>query len=59
MQQIKLVAVDMDGTLLKSDKTLHPDTIRDIEEAAKAGLQTVYCWSWDFRLPWEMLKRRF
>lgn len=45
MQQIKLVAVDMDGTLLKSDKTLHPDTIRDIEEAAKAGLQTVYCWS--------------
>ncbi len=39
----KLVAVDMDGTLLKSDKTLHPGTIRDIEEAAKKGVETVYC----------------
>ena len=40
---IKLVAVDMDGTLLKSDKTLHPDTIRDIETASASGVQVVYC----------------
>lgn len=39
----KLVAVDMDGTLLKSDKTLHPDTIRDIADAAVRGVETVYC----------------
>ena len=39
----KLVAIDMDGTLLKSDKTLHPGTIRDIEEAAANGVQSVYC----------------
>lgn len=42
-KKYSLVAVDMDGTLLQSDKTLHPDTIRDIEEAAQAGVQTVYC----------------
>ena len=39
----KLVAVDMDGTLLKSDKTLHPDTIRDIEYAASKRVDVVYC----------------
>lgn len=26
----KLIAVDMDGTLLKSDKTIHEDSVRDI-----------------------------
>ena len=39
----KLIAVDMDGTLLKSDKTLHPDTIRDIEYVSKKGVNVVYC----------------
>ncbi len=41
--QYKLVAVDMDGTLLKSDKTLHPDTIRDIEAISAKGVDVVYC----------------
>ncbi len=40
---IKLVAVDMDGTLLKSDKTIHPDTLRDIEEASRKGINVTYC----------------
>ena len=26
----KMIALDMDGTLLKSDKTIHQDSIRDI-----------------------------
>lgn len=43
MTGYKLVALDMDGTLLKSDKSLDLDTICDIEEAAKWGIQTVYC----------------
>ena len=38
-----MVAVDMDGTLLKSDKSLHPETIRDIEDASKKGVETIYC----------------
>ncbi|MCR4814254.1 MAG: Cof-type HAD-IIB family hydrolase [Lachnospiraceae bacterium] len=39
----KLIAVDMDGTLLKSDKTLHPDTVTDIEYASSKGTEVVYC----------------
>ena len=41
--QVKMVAVDMDGTLLKSDKTLDPETIRDIDEAKSRGTEVVYC----------------
>lgn len=40
---IRLIAVDMDGTLLRSDKTLHPETARDIEAAVNSGIQVVYC----------------
>nr|MCR5236044.1 HAD family hydrolase [Lachnospiraceae bacterium] len=40
---IKLVSVDMDGTLLKSDKTIHQDTLRDIEEASRKGINVTYC----------------
>lgn len=39
----KIIAVDMDGTLLKSDKTIHPDSIRDIQAAAAKGIHVVYC----------------
>ncbi len=39
----KLVALDMDGTLLMSDKSVHPDTSRYIEQAGKRGIQVVYC----------------
>lgn len=39
----KLIALDMDGTLLMSDKTVHPDTIRDIEQAGARGIHVVYC----------------
>lgn len=42
MRRYKLAAVDMDGTLLRSDKSLDPDTIRDVEEAAGRGIQVVY-----------------
>ena len=36
MGKYQLIALDMDGTLLRSDKSLDPATIRDIEEAAAA-----------------------
>ena len=40
---IRLIAVDMDGTLLRSDKSLHPETAGDIEAAVKTGVSVVYC----------------
>ena len=40
---IKLIAVDMDGTLLRSDKTVDPRTAEDIQTAAEHGIHTVYC----------------
>lgn len=43
MMEYKLVALDMDGTLLKSDKSLDAETIRDIEEASGRGIEVVYC----------------
>lgn len=39
----KLIALDMDGTLLMTDKSVHPDTIRDIELAGRKGIYVVYC----------------
>ena len=40
---IRLVAVDMDGTLLRSDKTVDPQTIADIRAATECGIRVVYC----------------
>ena len=37
----RLAALDMDGTLLMSDKSVHPDTIRDIERAGRKGNITI------------------
>lgn len=42
MSGYRLAAVDMDGTLLRSDKSLDPDTIRDVEAASWQGIQVVY-----------------
>lgn len=39
----RLIALDMDGTLLMTDKSVHPDTIRDIEQASRKGVHVVYC----------------
>lgn len=43
MARYKIIALDMDGTLLKSDKSLDPDTIRDIGAAAGQGIEVIYC----------------
>ena len=43
MIKYQLVAIDIDGTLLTSDKTIHPDTIEQINEASKKGIYIVYC----------------
>ncbi len=42
MEKYKLIALDMDGTLLMSDKRIHPDTIRDIAYAVDKGVNIVY-----------------
>ena len=42
-KKISLIALDMDGTLLMSDKRIHPDTARDIAFAAEQGVHLVYC----------------
>lgn len=43
MKAYKLIALDMDGTLLRSDKTVHPDSVRDITAADRNGCVVVYC----------------
>lgn len=43
MNKFSLVALDIDGTLLTSVKTIHPDTIKHINEASKKGINIVYC----------------
>ena len=37
-----LVAIDLDGTLLTSDKKVLPETIKDINEASEKGIHIVY-----------------
>ena len=43
MLKYLLVALDLDGTLLKYDKTVHPDSIKDITQSSKKGINIVYC----------------
>ncbi len=38
-----LIAVDMDATLLRSDKTVDPSTIGDIDKAVDEGVNLAYC----------------
>ncbi|MBS4761500.1 HAD family phosphatase [Carnobacteriaceae bacterium zg-ZUI252] len=40
---IKLIAIDMDGTLLSEDKTLHQEEIDAIRRAINAGYKVVIC----------------
>ncbi len=42
-EPINLSAVDMDGTLLRSDKTVDPQTAADIQTAVDRGIQVAYC----------------
>ena len=42
-EPIKLSAIDMDGTLLRSDKTVDPQTAEDIRTAVEKGIQIAYC----------------
>ena len=41
-KKCRLIALDMDGTLLRDDKSVDPGTIRDIATAAEAGIEVVY-----------------
>ncbi len=42
-EMIRLIAIDMDGTLLRSDQSIDPETIRDLQNAADNGLEIVLC----------------
>lgn len=39
----KLIALDMDGTVLSPDTTITPDTAESINQALDAGIQVVFC----------------
>ena len=40
---IRLIALDIDGTLLDSRKQIAPDTVSAVREAAKQGVTLVFC----------------
>ncbi|WP_070379690.1 HAD family hydrolase [Rhodococcus sp. WMMA185] len=42
MTRTRLVATDLDGTLLRSDRTISPRTARAMEEARRAGVEIVW-----------------
>ena len=39
--KVKLIAIDMDGTLLNSQKEIPEENIKAIQEAAAAGIKIV------------------
>lgn len=41
--QVKLIAIDMDGTLLNSQKEIPEENIKAIQEAVEAGIKIVLC----------------
>ena len=41
--KVKLIAIDMDGTLLDSQKEIPAENIKAIQEAAAAGIKIVLC----------------
>ena len=41
--QVKLIAIDMDGTLLNSQKEIPEENIKAIKEATAAGIKIVLC----------------
>ena len=43
MQKYLLVALDVDGTLLTSDKKVSPKSIKYINEASNKGIHIIYC----------------
>jgi len=43
MSHYQLIAFDMDGTLLDSEKQLRPSSIRAIRQAAQAGKEVILC----------------
>lgn len=42
-KRIRLAALDMDGTLLRADKTLHPESEGDLAAAKASGIEPVLC----------------
>ena len=40
---IKLIAIDLDGTLLRDDKTISEANIQSIQQAIHSGVEVVIC----------------
>ena len=43
MTDIKLIAIDLDGTLLDSNRELSEENYQAIQDAKAAGIQVVLC----------------
>ena len=43
MSKYRLIALDIDGTLLNSKKEVTPDTLQAVRRAAEAGVAVVFC----------------
>ena len=43
MNQYKLIAFDMDGTLLNSQKKIRKETLQAVDRASSAGKEVVLC----------------
>ena len=43
MKKYLLIALDLDGTLLTSEKKILPETITDLTEAYNKGVNILYC----------------
>ena len=42
MTRIRLLATDLDGTLLRSDRTISPRTAQAMEDARRSGVEVVW-----------------
>jgi len=42
-REYQLIAFDMDGTMLNSEKEMTPDTVAAVQEAVKCGKTVIYC----------------
>lgn len=43
MKTIKLIAIDIDGTLINDQRAVTPKTAKAIQQASAAGIQVVLC----------------
>lgn len=50
MTNIKLIAIDLDGTLLDSQHAIRPHTISVLQQAVEEGIRVVVCTEEEFHV---------